>query len=98
MKSIFLGVMMLGVVYSLTAYASSFGGGKGYESGLFFGADLNRDERLSKDEAEGVHNLAEEDIFKRYDEDNSGFITRLEFKEYMQQKPWLEKFVHPKDK
>ena len=82
------------------AAASSWGGGggKGYESGMFFGADLNRDERLDKDEAKAVYNLAEDEIFARYDEDDSGYITRLEFKEYIQQAPWVDKFVHPKDR
>ena len=79
--------------------ASSFnGGGRGLESGLFFGADLNRDEGIRKDEARALYNLSEDDIFSRYDEDESGFITRLEFKEYFQQKPWLDKFIHPKDR
>ena len=84
----------------VVSLASSWGGGggRGYESGLFFGADLNRDERLDKDEAKAVYNLAEDDIFTRYDEDESGYITRLEFKEYIQQSPWVDKFVHPKDR
>jgi len=80
--------------------ASSFGGGggKGFESGLFWGADLNRDERLDRNEAKAVFNLAEDEIFTRYDKDESGFITRLEFSDYVQQAPWVDKFVHPKDR
>ena len=79
-------------------FASSLGGGKGYESGLFFGADLNRDLRLDQDEAKGVYNLSEDEIFARYDEDESGYITQIEFREYLQQTPWVDKFVHPKDR
>ena len=78
--------------------ASSWGGGRGFESGLFFGADLNRDERLDQQEAKAVKNLTEDEIFARYEEDNSGYITRLEFKEYIQQSPWVDKFVAPKDR
>ena len=93
---LFVFVTLLPVASMASSWGS--GGGKGYESGLFFGADLNRDERLDQDEAKGVYNLAEDEIFARYDEDKSGYITRLEFREYIQQSPWVDKFVHPKDK
>lgn len=74
------------------------GGGKGFESGLFFGADLNRDERLDIKEAKAVKNLGEEEVFTRYDEGKSGYITRLEFKEFMRQSPWLDKFIYPENR
>lgn len=83
---------------SMASSLGSGGGGKGYESGLFWGADLNRDGRLDQNEAKDVYNLAEEEIFARYDEDESGYITRLEFKEYLQQAPWVDKFVAPEDR
>lgn len=95
---VFLFVFVTFLPFASMASSWGSGGGKGYESGLFWGADLNRDERLDKNEAKGVYNLAEEEIFARYDEDESGYITRLEFKEYIQQAPWVDKFVHPKDK
>ena len=90
-------VALISILPALTL-ASSVGGGKGFESGLFFGADLNRDLRLDQDEAKGVYNLSEDEIFARYDEDNSGYITQIEFREYLQQTPWVDKFVHPKDR
>ena len=87
------------VAWPLTSMASFWGGGgRGLESGLFFGADLNRDERLDPKEAKSVKNLGDENIFARYDEDKSGYITRLEFKEFFQQKPWVDKFVPPEDR
>ena len=98
MKFSIFGLVVILSFYSAVSSASSFGGGRSLEGGTFFGADLNRDERLSKDEAKAVHNLAEDEIFTRYDEDKSGFITRLEFKEFFQQKPWVDKFVHPRDR
>lgn len=64
--------------------ANLWGGGKGFESGLFFDADINRDERLDINEAKAVKNQGEDEIFTRYDEDESDYITRLEFKEFMQ--------------
>ena len=87
-------------IMSFHASANSWGqgGGKGFEDGLFFGADLNRDERLDPKEAKSVKNLGEEEIFARYDEDNSGYITRLEFQEFIQQSPWVDKFVPPEDR
>ena len=87
------------MLISFNAAASSWGGnGRGFESGLFFGADLNRDERLDIKEAKSVKNLGEEQIFARYDEDKSGYITRLEFREFLQQSPWLDKFVPPEER
>lgn len=95
-----INTILIAVIMTGTSSASEswWGGGKGFESGLFFGADLNRDERLDIKEAKAVKNLGEEEVFARYDEDKSGYITRLEFKEYMQQSPWVDKFVHPKDR
>ncbi len=76
----------------------SGGGGRGYEDGLFWGADLDRNERLDRDEAKSVYNLAEDNIFTRFDEDSNGTINRSEFREFLQLSPWTDKFVHPKDK
>ncbi len=98
MKTFFSLSVVLLMLCPATSIASSWGGGRGFESGLFFGADLNRDERLDQQEAKAVKNLAEDETFTRYEEDNSGYITRLEFKEYIQQSPWVDKFVAPKDR
>lgn len=98
MKKIFSLIIVIFIISPMASIASSYGGGRSFEGGMFFGADLNRDERLDNDEAKAIYNLAEEEIFARYDEDSSGYITRFEFSEYLQQKPWLGKFVHPKDR
>ena len=74
------------------------GGGRSYEDGMFWGADLDRNERLDREEAKAVYNLAEDEIFTRYDKDENGLINRPEFMEFIQQSPWTDKFVHPKDK
>lgn len=97
MKSYLLFAVATVVSMPAVPLASSWGsgGGKGFESGLFWGADLNRDERLDKKEAQAVFNLADDEIFARYDKDQSGYITRLEFMEYIQQAPWVDKFVAP---
>ena len=93
-----MSVVLLVLCPAISVASSWGGGGRGFESGLFFGADLNRDERLDHQEAKAVKNLGKDEIFARYDEDKSGYITRLEFKEYIQQSPWVDKFVAPKDR
>ena len=72
-----------------------FGGGKGYVSGNFWGADLDRNEQLSHGEAKAVYNLADKEVFDRYDQNGNGSINFTEFSEFMQQSPWIKKFVHP---
>ena len=73
------------------------GGGRSYEDGLFWGADLNRNQYLDKNEAKQVYNLAQDDIFTRFDEDQNGFINRSEFLEFIQLSPWVGRFVHPSE-
>jgi len=82
----------------LCSIAGVAGGGRGYEDGLFWGADLDRNERLDRDEAKNVYNLAEDKIFARFDEDNNGVINRAEFSEFIQLSPWTDRFVHPSEK
>ncbi len=95
MKCLFTALIIL---LPLTTFAGIAGGGRSYEDGLFWGADLNRNERLDRDEAKNVYNLAEDGIFERFDEDSNGLINRAEFSEFIQLSPWTDTFVHPKDK
>lgn len=81
----------------LTTIAGVAGGGRSFEDGLFWGADLNRNERLDRDEAKNVYNLSEAEIFARFDEDSNGLINRAEFMEFIQLSPWTDTFVRPKD-
>jgi len=94
-RKLFLLIMLIPVV-SMAGMRG--GGGRSYEDGMFWGADLDRNERLDRDEAKAVYNLAEDEIFTRYDENGNGSINRPEFMEFIQQSPWTDKFVHPKDK
>lgn len=95
MKYIIAAFIML---FPLTSIADVAGGGRSFEDGLFWGADLNRNERLDREEAKNVYNLAEDGIFERFDEDSNGSINRAEFSEFIQLSPWTDTFVHPKDK
>jgi hypothetical protein len=86
------------MMISTLSIAGNEGGGKSYEDGLFWGSDLNRNELLDRDEAKSVYNLADEEIFSRYDEDGSNSISRFEFMEFIQQKPWLSRTKERSDK
>ena len=95
MKSIVLSAWLALVPAAAIASMSGGGGGMGLEGGLFWGADLDRNERLDPHEAKAVHNLAEPEIFRRFDENANGSISRVEFSEFMQRAPWTDPFVHP---
>ena len=83
-------------VSPVSSMGSRGGGGFSFENWLFWSADKNRNQRLDRDEAIGVYNLAEPEIFARFDEDSNGLINRLEYLEFIQLKPWTGKFIHPK--
>ena len=95
MKYLFTVIIML---LPLSAFADVAGGGRSFEDGLFWGADLDRNERLDRKEAKAVYNLAEEEIFNRFDEDSNGLINRAEFSEFIQLSPWTDKFVPPSER
>ena len=95
MKYVFAILIML---LPLSTFAGVAGGGRSFEGGLFWIADLDRNERLDKDEAKAVFNLSDDHVFARFDEDANGVINRAEFSEFIQLSPWTDKFVHPKDK
>ena len=80
-----------------TISVADVGGGRSFEDGLFWGVDLDRNERLDKEEAKDVYNLAEEEIFTRYDKNGNGSINRSEFMEFIQQSPWTDKFDNSRD-
>lgn len=87
-------VIIISILLSAMS-VQGFGGGKGYVTGNFWGADLDRNEQLSLDEAKLVYNLADKEVFDRYDLNENGSINFTEFSEFMQQSPWIKKFVHP---
>ena len=95
MKSIVLSMWLAMAPAAAIASMSGGGGGMGLEAGLFWGADLDRNERLDAHEARAVYNLAEPEIFRRFDENANGSISRIEFSEFMQLAPWTDPFIHP---
>ena len=97
MKILLFGLITTLLLIPILSIAG-FGGGRGYEDGLFWSADLDRNEYLDINEAKDVYNLADKEIFMRFDENNNGYISRAEFTEFMQHSPWTKKFVHPKDR
>ncbi len=88
MKLLYSSTLFVLLLLHCTVTVYGYGGGKGFVSGSFWAADLDRNEQLSREEAKAVFNLAEEDVFSRYDKNASGTINFIEFAEFMQQSPW----------
>ena len=65
-------VLLSLMLVSVCVSADMYGRGKGFEEGLFWGADLDRNLRIDRNEAKAVYNLAEDEIFTRFDEDHNG--------------------------
>ena len=86
------------VLLPAISIAGVAGGGRGFEDGLFWGADLDRNERIDRDEAKAVYNLADDEVFSRFDQNQNGSINQIEFNHFIQQAPWTDRFVHPSDK
>ena len=74
------------ILVTSTFYSSlvfSLGGGLDYKDGLFWGADLNRNEQLDIKEAQAIYNLSNEAVFAKYDTSGEGVITKFEFYDYL---------------
>ena len=98
MKNILILITILFVLVPVSSMASRGGGGLSFENYLFWDADKNRSQQLDRDEAKYVYNLAEAEIFARFDEDSNGLINRSEYMEFIQLKPWTGKFERHKYK
>ena len=87
MKTYF--ILFIILVLSAPISASAFGG-KSLADGLFFGVDLDRNERIDRDEAQNAYNLADDKIFSRFDKNRNGSISQIEFNEFIQLAPWTD--------
>ena len=76
-------ISLLGLVAFTTNVYACCGGGAGLEGGIFWSADLDRNEQLDPIEARAVYNLSDTQVFEKYDVSGEGVITRLEFFEYL---------------
>ena len=77
---------MLLVFICATAFSSqafSLGGGLDLKDGMFWGADLNRNEQLDIKEAQAIYNLGNKAVFAKYDTSGEGVITKFEFYDYL---------------
>jgi hypothetical protein len=63
--------------------AFSRGGGMSFKDGLFWSADLNRNEQLTLEESQKVYNLSDPVVFKKYDRSGEGLISKFEFFDYL---------------
>ena len=81
MKYILIITFVCTSIFSTQAF--SLGGGFDLKDGLFWGADLNRNEQLDINEAKLVYNLGNEKVFAKYDTSGEGVITRFEFYDYL---------------
>ena len=85
-----ISLTLLTILALLVPTISSGFGGKSLDQGLFWGADLDRNERIDRDEAKAAFNLADPEIFARFDEDGNGSINQFEFNEFFQKAPWTD--------
>ncbi len=67
------------VGFWITSNVHALGGGLGFNDGLFWGADLNRNEQLDQNEAKAIWNLGDDKVFAKYDTSGEGVITKFEF-------------------
>ncbi len=72
---------ILAISYSSVTHA--LGGGLSFHDGLFWGADLNRNEQLDQNEAKAIYNLGNDNVFKKYDTSGEGVIIMFEFYDYL---------------
>ncbi len=73
----------LAALVTFSTQAFSLGGGLDLKDGLFWSADLNRNEQLDINEAKAIYNLGDEKVFAKYDTSGEGVITKFEFYDYL---------------
>ena len=68
---------------SLVITSILLGGGFSLEEGQFTHVDRNRNQQIDRTEAANIYNLAQEDVFDKYDKNGDGYILFYEFVEYL---------------
>ena len=76
-------VAMFWAVDTALAQDGGGGGGKGYEAGTFWGADLDRDEFISEEEARAPAAKGLHRVFSEVDQDGDGLIGYYEFSDFL---------------
>ena len=79
-------ILFIAVLSITSSSLYALGGGFSLEDGLFWGADLDRNEQLDRDEAKAIYNLGNAQVFSKYDTSGEGLITKLEFYDYLRRR------------
>ena len=79
--------LLISVLLSLSTSAIA---DTGTEDFMFLGTDIDRNERIDRTEAKTIYNLADEAVFNEFDKDKNGYISRYEFRSYIQRSPWTD--------
>ena len=77
-----LHIFIKSTLFALSHNSHAVGSMRTLENGMFWGADVNRDGRLSIEEAKSIYNLSDPEVFEKYDLNGDGYITILEFYDY----------------
>ncbi|MEM8845044.1 MAG: hypothetical protein AAGB35_08375 [Pseudomonadota bacterium] len=83
MKKVF--IFSAAALYSSQLFALG-GGGFGYRDGMFWGNDLDRNEYLDIQEAQGIYNLGDPTVFAKFDKNDDGKLIKFEFYDYLAQR------------
>ena len=69
------------------------GGGKGYLAGAFWGADLDRNEFISEQEAQAPAAKGLHRVFRQIDRDGDGQVGFYEFAHFLSNHPYYMKLA-----
>lgn len=69
------------------------GAGRSYESGAFWGTDLNRDEFISEEEARAPTAKGLHLVFHQVDQNDDGLVGYYEFSHFLRNHPYYMKLA-----
>ena len=69
------------------------GAGRGYESGAFWGTDLDRDEFISEEEAQAPTAKGLHRVFRQIDQNDDGLVGYYEFSHFLRNHPYYMKLA-----